>query len=584
MTPKRNLALQLMCFCFLFFVGRTQSDQCLHFGKKFYDSTNCNCSEVNITSIANGSYTNHNWNNVTYVCDDGYTIDGNETLFCEKKNSQLQWHVDPPRCKSEATTPTGAATTPTGSVAATTTTGAAAATTTTTTTTTPPPTPPPGSTNTEQLSTTSGAWNELSSGASKSSSTISDNPISTNISDKSNISTTTSLKSTALSSLVSTDTKTIATQTEQPQFSKGSFPTLGSVGIAVGVLIIVVAFIVGLIIVRRKQKHRGGNLFGKKQSDYLCSNIHSNAAYAPHATSVDNESVTSKDSGLGKHDESGEEEPMDGEYNTIMVHYPDVNQQIENTYNHMDESPSADSTYSHIPNSKDALFDNTYSHVANDKPLKALEPNDTDTTYNHLGDSSCSKQKNKKEETYNDTYNHTQINPGCPKTDPDDQDDNYSHINQQESNAGKKQADVQDPTKATTVYDKMNEFTKIAAGRTKQYDESVNSSMTNAEGVNNAESHTYFDLESNAYQRPKQAPYDYAVVAMPEKDRTEFKVVDSPTDPPHEYFVIEPEFKVVDPPTDTPHEYFVIEPEFKVVDPPTDTPHEYFVIEPTTEL
>ncbi|XP_052807974.1 integumentary mucin C.1-like [Mya arenaria] len=125
----------------------------------------CNCSGLDIPHITDGNYTDHTWHSVTYVCDDGYIMNGNATLFCEKSTSSQQWQVNLPSCVS-ATTPTGATTT----------------TPTTTTTTPPPTTPPPGSTNTEQLSTTSRAWNELSLGASKSLSTTSDNPISTNAS------------------------------------------------------------------------------------------------------------------------------------------------------------------------------------------------------------------------------------------------------------------------------------------------------------------------------------------------------------------------------------------------------------------
>ncbi|WAR08320.1 hypothetical protein MAR_018278 [Mya arenaria] len=543
MKHERKCAVMLMCFCCLFHVVTVAAGLCKASDHQQYDPTECKCNGAPNTT--NGNITVKDKNKANITCFEGYMHNGVSTAICTYINGNFNiWDPSVLNCTATTRTTTTKTRTTTTTTAAT-----------ITTTTTPRPSVTMTGSTIKPSSTTNSTSNELS----KTSTTTSFSPTSTNVSDISKMTKTTSLPSTSLTTLASTVTKTNATQTQQQQYSKGSFPTSGSAGIAIAVLIILVAFIVGLIVLR-KHKQRGDKLFGKAHSDHLGNNIHSNAAYDPHAPSVDNESVTSKDSGLGKHDESGEEELLDGEYDTIVLHYPNVNQQIENTYNHMDGSPTADSTYSHIPSCKDALFDKTYSHMANGKPLKALELEDTDTTYNHLGDSSCSKHKYTKEETYNDTYNHTQINPGCPKTDPDDQDDNYSHINQQESNAGKQQADVQDSTNATTVYDKMNEFTKIAAERTKQYDESVNSSMTNAEGVNNAESHTYFVLESNDNQRPKQAPYDYAVVAMPEKDRTEFKVVDSPTDLTHEYFIIEPEFNVVEPPTDTPHEYFVIEP------------------------
>ncbi|XP_052809324.1 uncharacterized protein LOC128237778 [Mya arenaria] len=313
-----------------------------------------------------------------------------------------------------------------------------------------------------------------------------------------------------------------------------------SIAGSIGGIVLIAFLTIGLVILFRKRKRRTA----REDDTVQKGNIHCNPAYDEHCSpSADSVSTSSKDSGFGKHDESMEAEMIDGEYNTLRLHFPVTNEQQDNTYNHIDGSLTADSTYSHISNTKDALFDNTYSHMSDVTNGKSFEPDDIDATYNHLGDSCSSKRKGKTEESRDETYNHAQMNHVRPTADQEDQDDNYSHINlsglkAQMPNADEHRVDAQEPTRTNAENAKAKHVTKIVDKGKKQHSDADKVSTTTAEGDNNYEGHTYFVLESNTDQHPKQAPYDYAVVAAPEKDPTEFTVLE--TDTQHEYFVIEP--------------------------------------------
>ncbi|XP_052809670.1 uncharacterized protein LOC128238134 [Mya arenaria] len=344
-------------------------------------------------------------------------------------------------------------------------------------------------------------------------------------------------------SAVTTETQS-STQSEEATSSPLSVVSRKSVPASViagpiGVIIFIVVVTIGLVVFFRQRKRR-------YDAKYIC-NIHYNQAYDEHgAPSADNVSASSKDSGFGKH-ESVEGEMMDGDYNTLRLHFPVNNGPQGNTYNRMDEYFTADSTYSHIPSSKEALFDNTYSHMSNVAPGKKLKPQGIDTTYNHLGKSNSSKLKVRTEETSNDTYSHVQMNPFRPAADQDDQDDNYSHINQaglnaQMPNAVKQRAVAKESMNTNAEYAEVNYVDMLIDKGKKQHGDAQaeKASTTTAEDENEYEGHTYFVLESNTGQHPKQARYDYEEVATPDKDHTEFQVVDSPKDTQHEYFVIKP--------------------------------------------
>ncbi|WAR08181.1 hypothetical protein MAR_018139 [Mya arenaria] len=298
-----------------------------------------------------------------------------------------------------------------------------------------------------------------------------------------------------------------------------------SIAGSIGGIVLIALLTIGLVILFRKRKRRAA----REHDEMRKNNIHCNPAYDEHcAPSADNVSVSSKDSGFGKH-ESVEGEMMDGEYNTLRLHFPVNNEPQDNTYNHIDGSLTAQATYSHIPNSKDALFDNTYSHMSDVTNGKSFKPEDKDATYNHLGDSCSSKRKGKTEESRDETYSHAQMSHVRPTADQVDQGDNYSHINlsglkAQMQNADDHRVDAQEPTRTNAEYAKAKNVTKIVDKGKKQHGEARKGSATTAEEENNSEGHTYFVLESNTDQHSKQTPYDYQVAAAPKKDHSEFTV------------------------------------------------------------
>ncbi|XP_052808709.1 delta-like protein D isoform X2 [Mya arenaria] len=313
---------------------------------------------------------------------------------------------------------------------------------------------------------------------------------------------------------------------------------------SIGGIVLIVLLTIGLVIFFRERKRRHAS--DDTEIDYTkySNDIHSNPTYdALCAPSADKVPTFAKDSGFDKHDESVEGNMMEGEYNTLRLHFPVINEPQDNTYNHIGGSLTADSTYSHIPNAKNALFDNTYSHMSNVSHGNSLEPEAKDATYNHLGDSCSSKRKGKTEESRDETYNHAQMNRVRPTADQVDPGDNYSHINlsglkAQMPNADEHRDDAREPTGKNAKYAKANNVTKIVDKEKKQHGDSGKDSTATAEGESNSEGHTYFVLESNTDQHPKQAPFDYEVVATPEKNHSVFTVVE--TDTQQEYFVIEP--------------------------------------------
>ncbi|WAR08182.1 hypothetical protein MAR_018140 [Mya arenaria] len=67
------------------------------------------------------------------------------------------------------------------------------------------------------------------------------------------------------------------------------------------------------------------------------NDIDSNPAYDTLGSpSAENVPTSSKDSGFGKPDESMKADMMDGEYNTLRLHFPVTNERQDNTYNHID--------------------------------------------------------------------------------------------------------------------------------------------------------------------------------------------------------------------------------------------------------
>ncbi|WAR08325.1 hypothetical protein MAR_018283, partial [Mya arenaria] len=140
-------------------------------------------------------------------------------------------------------------------------------------------------------------------------------------------------------SAVTTETQS-STQSEEATSSPLSVVSRKSVPASViagpiGVIIFIVVVTIGLVVFFRQRKRR-------YDAKYIC-NIHYNQAYDEHgAPSADNVSASSKDSGFGKH-ESVEGEMMDGDYNTLRLHFPVNNGPQGNTYNRMDEYFTADS-------------------------------------------------------------------------------------------------------------------------------------------------------------------------------------------------------------------------------------------------
>ncbi|XP_052809325.1 uncharacterized protein LOC128237779 [Mya arenaria] len=106
---------------------------------------------------------------------------------------------------------------------------------------------------------------------------------------------------------------------------------------SIGGIVLIVLLTIGLVILFRKRTRR--HVSDDTETTYTKYNndIDSNPAYDTLGSpSAENVPTSSKDSGFGKPDESMKADMMDGEYNTLRLHFPVTNERQDNTYNHID--------------------------------------------------------------------------------------------------------------------------------------------------------------------------------------------------------------------------------------------------------